>query len=184
MSKARTRNPARLPDDDWDESLDEGPSKSAVKREMTALQELGEALCELTPKQLARIPIVDEDLREAIDETHRIKSRSALKRHRQYIGKIMRRVDAEPLREALQALYEQREDDARDFHALEALRDRLIAEGDHALSDVLTQYPDADRQQLRQLVRTAQSEAKGGKAPAASRRLFRYLRDLQTDPQP
>lgn len=169
-----------MTDKDTDNAeFDLAPSKSARKREMTALQELGEALCSLTPKELARIPITDDDLLEAIDEVHRMKSNSALRRHRQYIGKIMRRIDAEPIRDALDALHERRAQNTQDFQSLERLRDRLIIEGDKALGEVLHTYANADRQHLRQLVRTAQSEAKGHKPPAASRRLFRYLRDLQ-----
>ena len=158
----------------------DGPSKSARKREMTALQVLGEALCALSSKELSKIPIDDEDLLEAIAENSRIKHHSALKRHRQYIGKIMRRIDPEPIQAALDALYESRDNDTRSFKALEALRDSLIRDGDAALSPLLDKHPSADRQQLRQLVREAQREAAADKPPAASRRLFRYLRGLRS----
>jgi ribosome-associated protein len=166
--------------DEIDEEFDEGPSKSARKREMTARQDLGEALCELSDKELARIPIEDEDLLTAIQETTRIKHHSALRRHRQYIGKLMRRVDPEPLQQALDALYQSRQDDSRQFKELEALRDQLLRDGDRALPVVLDRFPMAERQPLRQLVRDAQKEREAGKPPAASRRLFRYLRELQS----
>ena len=160
--------------------FDEGPSKSARKREMTALQDLGEALCALSPKELSKIPIDDEDLLAAIEESARIKQNSAMRRHRQYIGKLMRRIDPEPMQRGLDALYQARKDDTHRFKELEELRDTLIRDGDAALGKVIDRYPDADRQQLRQLIRDAQREASAEKPPAASRRLFRYLRELQS----
>ena len=164
-------------EEDWID--DEAPSKSALKREMTALQELGEALCELSPAELAKIPIEDSQLLDAIQESARIQKRGALRRHRQFIGKLMRRVDAEPLQEALDALHQSRKDQTRKFHDLEALRDKLLQDGDSALTAFIKDHPDADRQHVRQLIREAQREARAGKAPSASRRLFRYLRELQ-----
>lgn len=158
---------------------DEAPSKSALKRESTALQELGEALCELSPAELDKIPIEDSALLDAIHEAKRIQKHGALRRHRQYIGKLMRRIDAEPLREALEALHQTRHDEAAAFQALEAQREALIRGGDAQLGEFIAANPDADRQHLRQLVREAQREQKAGKPPAASRRLFRYLRTLR-----
>jgi ribosome-associated protein len=166
--------------DQFDEEFEEGPSKSARKREMTARQALGEALCALSDKELARIPIDDDDLLEAIRESTRIRHHSAQRRHRQYIGKLMRRIDPEPLQTALDALYESRQGDAKKFQQLEALRDQLLREGDNALPAVLELFPGAERQQLRQLIREGQRELAADKPPAASRRLFRYLRELQS----
>lgn len=167
-------------DEDFDPALEleEGPSKSARKREMTARQALGEALCALSPRELSKIPIEDEDLLAAIEQASRIKHHSALRRHRQYIGKLMRRIDPEPLQKALDALYQSRQEETRVFQDLEVLRDTLIQEGDKALGDLLNKHPEADRQQLRHLIREAQREAAANKPPAASRRLFRYLREL------
>lgn len=163
-----------------DEDLPLAPSKSALKREMTALQELGEALCALSPKELAKIPIDDPGLLKAIQDSARIKHHSALRRHRQYIGKLMRHIDPEPIQKAMDALYQEKRGDAQAFKALEALRDSLIRDGDAALANVIDRFPTADRQQLRQLMRDAQRELKAEKPPAASRRLFRYLRELQS----
>ncbi|EAQ98989.1 ribosome biogenesis factor YjgA [Congregibacter litoralis] len=174
----------KKPVDDFGIATDEefdGPSKSAMKREMTARQELGEALCELSARELEQIPIEDEDLLAAIAETARIKHHSALRRHRQYIGKLMRRIDPEPLQGALDALYQSRKQETLVFKGLEALRDTLISDGDKALGPVLEKHPEADRQHLRQLIREAQREAVAQKAPAASRRLFRYLRELHSE---
>ena len=155
------------------------PSKSARKREMTARQDLGVALCELSPKELARIPIEDEALLAAIEESRRISHHSALRRHRQYIGKLMRRIDPEPLQRALDELHRERRGAAAAHQDLERLRDELIARGDAGLEAVLARFPDADRQRLRQLLREARREHDADRPPAASRRLFRYLRELQ-----
>jgi ribosome-associated protein len=162
------------------EPLDEAPSKSALKREMTARQELGEALCALSERELARIPIDDDALLEAIRESQRISHHSARRRHRQYIGKLMRRIDPEPLQTALDALHREKRGDSERLHEIEGLRDTLLAKGDGALAQVIERFPGADRQQLRQLTREAQRERDGGLTPKATRRLFRYLRELQS----
>ena len=156
----------------------EGPSKSAVKREMNALQRLGEELTTLSPKQLASIPIGDDKLLAAIEETRRISSNNAMRRHRQYIGKLMRGVDPEPIEKAIASLHAAHSQRNEEFHALESLRDQLLLEGDIAITSVLERWPAADRQHLRQLVRQHQREQSQNKPPAASRKIFRYLRDL------
>jgi ribosome-associated protein len=162
-----------------DSEQDLAPSKSALKREMTARQALGEALCELSPRELSAIPLEDETLRAAIEKARQIHSRSALRRHRQYIGKLMRRVDPEPIQLALDALHDGHRQAADAFHELEALRDRLLSEGDEAMPDALARLPGADRQTLRQLTREARRDPTSSRSRGAARRLFRYLRELQ-----
>ena len=158
---------------------DARPSKSALKREMHARQALGEALCELSPRELEQIPIDDEALLEAIVTTRRISSHSALRRHRQFIGRLMRDIDPAPLQAALDALYQSRRGAAAALHELEALRDRLLRDGDAALPAVLERFPQAERQTLRQLTRQARRDARGQRNSGAARKLFRHLRDLQ-----
>lgn len=162
-----------MTDDDFDR-----PSKSALKRQMTALQKLGEELVGLSDRELARIPIEDEDLHRVILEARGINSRSARRRHLQYLGKLMRSVDPEPIERALAELHQGRRENARAFQDLEQWRDRLLAEGDGALDELLADHPGADRQQLRQLIRQHRREVEAGKPPVASRKLFRYLREL------
>ncbi len=158
----------------------EAPSKSALKREMTARQALGEALCALSPKELETIPIADPLLAAAISEARAITSRSARRRHRQYIGKLMRSVDPAPLQAALDSLHQERAASAAQHHVLEGLRDELLERGDDALPAVFERFPEADRQHLRQLLRQARRERDGGRPPGAARKLFRYLRELQS----
>ncbi len=155
------------------------PSKSALKRRMLALQQLGQTLTGLSDKQLERIPIADERLRSAIVEARRITSRSARRRHLQLIGKLMRDVDPGPIEAALEALDRGRRAEAAAFHELEALREQMLAAGPEGVELALARWPRADRQQLRQLILQHQREAARGQPPAASRSLFRYLRDLQ-----
>ncbi|HKK23562.1 MAG TPA: ribosome biogenesis factor YjgA [Pseudohaliea sp.] len=158
----------------------EAPSKSARKREMTARQDLGEALCALSPKELAAIPIDDPSLAAAIVQSRDITSRSARRRHLQYIGKLMRGVDPAPLQAALDGLHRQRAAGAAQHHELEELRDTLLDRGDDGLPAVLERFPGADRQHLRQLLRQARRERDSDRPPAAARKLFRYLRELQS----
>ena len=161
--------------DDWQE----GPSKTEVKRQMTELQKLGETLCALGEKELAKIPIEDERLMAAVVESRRIRSNSARRRHMQFIGKLMRGIDAAPIKAALDSLHNQQRAAAAEFHELEQLRDDLLASGLPGIETVMARFPEADRQHLRQLVLQHQREKKANRPPSASRKIFRYLRELQ-----
>lgn len=166
-------------DEQPDPASEAAPSKSARKREMLALQALGESLLALNDQQLAQLPVADERLLQAIREARAIRSNSARRRHLQFIGKLMRDIDPEPLQRSLQSLHQGHKQDNESFHRLEKLRDDTLAAGPRGVELVIAQWPQADRQQLRQLVLQHQREAQHGKPPAASRKLFRYLRDLQ-----
>ena len=163
----------------WDNDDDLLPeSKSARKRQMHALQDLGEQLVALTSTQLAKLNLDNEALLEAVTLAQRITHHSGKRRQMQYIGKLMRSADADRIAEALDALHEgSRKEKARE-HMIEAARDALVARGDDALTEVLTIWPHADRQMLRQLSRSAIDEQKKGLPPASARKLFRYLRSL------
>jgi len=164
--------------DDQEEEYS-GPSKSAVKRQMTALQEIGASLTQLTEKQLANVPIEDERLLDAIRETQQIKSNSARKRHLQFIGKLMRDTDVEAIERALRAMYKQKKGSNDAFHELEKIRDSILEQGLAGVELVMSRWPSADRQQLRQLILQHQREQKNNKPPAASRKLFKALKVLQ-----
>ncbi len=151
---------------------------------MSALQELGATLTQLSDKQLRRIPIADPRLREAIAETRRINSNSARRRHLQFIGKLMRDIDPEPIQTALAELDREREGGARRFQELEALRDELLAQGLAGIDTIIARWPGADRQHLRQLLLQSLREQQRNKPPAARRKLFRYLRELDEADSP
>lgn len=165
-------------DADW--PADAAPSKSARKREMHALQAMGEALVGLTEKQLAQINIADENLLEAIHECRNIRSNSARKRHLQYIGKLMRETDTTAIEAGLDSLHHTQRVANNAFHELEQLRDEMLAQGPGSVEMALAKFPEADRQHLRQLLLQHQREIAKQKPPAASRKLFRYLKELQT----
>jgi ribosome-associated protein len=133
-------------------------------------------LMELGKNALDKIPL-DEDLRAAIDLAQKIK-KEGRRRQVQLIGKMMRSRDMDPIRQALDKLKNRHNQQVALFHKLEALRDRLVEEGDDAMSEVLRLYPDADRQQLRVLIRNAQKEKATNKPPKSYRLIFSYLREL------
>lgn len=165
------------PDNDSD--ADATPSKSARKRHMHSLQDMGEALVNLNDKQLARIPIDDERLLAAIRECRGMRSNNARKRHLQFIGKLMRTVDPAPIEQALLALHSAQQRSTAAFHDLEHLRSAILAAGSAGVELAMARFPEADRQHLRQLVLQHQREIQQQKPPAASRKLFAYLRELQ-----
>lgn len=153
-------------------------SKSQRKREMTALQDLGDKLVKMPDAVLARIELPDV-LRDAVDQARKIKAREGLRRQMQYIGRLMREVDAEAVRRSVEAVELRHRGDVRAFHDLERWRERLIEEGDPAVDAFVSHYPDADRQRLRQLTRSARREQGVEGASRSARLLFRYLRDIQ-----
>lgn len=166
-----------MADDTPHEAFD-GPSKTRRKKEMLALQALGEQLTRLSEKHLEQMPVEDERLLRAVRETRNIKSRSALRRHLQFIGKLMRDIDPAPIEAALEKLFQPDREETARFHRLEQLRDATIAAGPGGMELVLGRYPQADRQQLRHLLLQHQRERERAQPPAASRKLFRYLREL------
>jgi ribosome-associated protein len=153
------------------------PSKSQRKRDMNALQELGEALVALPESALRKIALPDE-LRDAVHEARAIKAHGGRKRQLQYIGKLMRGIDAAPIQAALEQRTRQARSSAHQFHLLEQWRDRLLSEGDAVIEEFCSAYPEAERQRLRQLVRQAGKEQEQGAAPKSARQLFRYLREV------
>lgn len=155
-------------------------SKSQLKREMHALQALSDELTQLNADQLALIPLTAE-LERAVNETKNIKKREALRRHRQYLGKLMRAADHEAIAAAIHAIKDKQDRLARSLHVMEQWRDDLIQGDDSDLHRFIDTFPSADRQQLRQLVRNAQIEAKNNKPPANARKLFRFIRELMAD---
>ena len=153
-------------------------SKSEMKRDMHALQKLGESIVKLSNGQFATIPLDDETLAEAIHTARRIKHKEGLRRQMQYIGKLLRNLNTEKIEAAYRALQEGQKEKTRRFHQLEQWRDQIIEQGPSAVEDVLLKHPHADRQHLRQLVLQANREKKGNKPPASARKLFQYLREL------
>ena len=151
-------------------------SKSEIKRDAEELKRLGAELVDLGKNALEKIPL-DEELLAAVELAQRIK-KEGRRRQLQLIGKMLRSRDVDPIRQALDKLKNRHNQQVALFHKLEALRDRLIEQGDEAMNEVITLYPHADRQQLRSMIRNAQKEKAGNKAPKPSRQIFQYLREL------
>ena len=156
-------------------------SKSRRKRELQELKKLGEALLEFSDDALRQLMLPDA-LLDALHTARKIHSNGARKRQMQYIGKLMKDIDVAPVRQALEDRNRQHDSHSREFHLLETLREQLLADGDSALPAVLAHFPHADRQHLRKLVRQARKEHDTRQPPHAFRLLFRYLRELQEQP--
>lgn len=157
---------------------DEPVSKTRKKREMIELQSLGAALVELPETRLENIAL-DADLRSAVLEAKRVRSHEAKRRQLQYIGRLMREVDAAPIRAALAEVEGQSAQAAAAHRRLEAWRERLLSD-DEALTSFALEHPGADLQALRALIRNARKEQKEGRAPRAFRELFRALKAIET----
>ncbi|MGX5673299.1 ribosome biogenesis factor YjgA [Thermomonas fusca] len=157
------------------------PSRSEQRRAALDVLELGEQLVAMTATQLGRLPI-PEELLPHIRETQRITSFGARKRQLAYLAKQMRKLDDEALdaiRDAMSKDGEAARRETAALHRVEALRDALLGDdGDAALTALLAAHPQADRQQLRQLLRNVREERARNKPPRAFRELFRVLREL------
>jgi ribosome-associated protein len=157
------------------------PSKSQLKREMTALQKLGEELLAEPKERIKRLPL-PEDVRDAILECQTIKSHEGRRRQLQYVGKKMRSLEEEEVAAVQKMLDSWRgasKADTAALHALERKRDKLLKDDD-ALTTLLTEYPHADVQQLRTLIRNARKEQAESKPPKAYREIFQILKELQS----
>lgn len=152
-------------------------SKSQIKREFLALQDLGARLAGLKPDMLARMPLNDALLR-ALEEHAKHTAHIARKRHSQYLGKLLRGHDLEAIQQVLDNFDSSSREYNNRFHRLEHWRDRLLDEGDNALQELMQEYPDIDSQHIRGLVRHAQHERAREKPPTAARKLFKYLREV------
>ena len=160
---------------DPDEVYD-GPSKSQVKREVEALQALGELLVKLPDAQFKRIELPDA-LRAAVADCRRITQNGALRRQKQYIGKLMRSIDPAPIQAQLDVFNGVSAAENAKLHQAEKWREKLIADNE-ALTLFLNQHPGADATHLRQLIRNARDEAARSKPPKAYRELFRSVREI------
>jgi ribosome-associated protein len=169
-------------DDDTGDFL--GPSRSEQRRAALDVLALGEKLVALSATQLAKLPI-PEALLPHIRDTQRITQHVARKRQVAFLAKQMRREDdatLDAIRDAMDAGGEAARRETATLHRAESWRERLLADGDAALAELLDAYPGADRQRLRQLVRNTVEERARNKPPHAFRELFRELRELLQQP--
>jgi ribosome-associated protein len=158
---------------DEDEEI---PSRSEKKRQSRGLQDLGWELVELTETDLAAMPLPD-DVRDAVEVARRITSNGAKARQRLFIGKLLRHIDTEPIRIALDRRGEVDRQRILREKTIERWRDRLLADEAAAWTEIAGTIDPAVLQQLRALARQARAEQSGSRPPAAARQLFRRLRE-------
>lgn len=183
-----TGNMQSAPGSQEDSGVDENgydrPSKSQMKRDMLALQDLGKQLVDLAPSQLKQLPL-SEKLYDAIILAQRTTSREGLRRQVHYVGKLMRATDAPTIRAQLDLWENGSREQTREMHRLESLRDLLLRDDD-ALTSLLQKYPVADVQYLRTLIRAGRKEAQAnenlnpGQEPQRKhyRALFQAIKSL------
>ena len=174
MAKRKKKEAFDWEDEDQEEII--WVSKSEIKRDAEDLKQLGEKLVNLTKANMTKIPL-DDSLKDAIELAQRLQ-KEARRRQLQYIGKLLRSIDTEPIREALEKIENKHNQQQAMLHKLEILRDELVAKGDAALTDLLNEYPSADRQQLRNLIRAAQKEKEQNKPSKAYREIYQILKTL------
>lgn len=159
----------------------ERPSKSQLKREMTALQKLGQELIDQPRDRVKRVPM-PEDVKDAILECQLIKDHEGRRRQLQYVGKKMRSLNEEELaviQRAMDSWKGLSKADTSAMHALERHRERLLKD-DAALTLLLQQHAELEVQHLRTLIRNARKEQAENKPPKAYREIFQILKQLQT----
>lgn len=172
-----------IDDHDTEIPFDDEPSRSQLRREALDVLKLAHALVGMSDAQLAPVPL-DDDLRSEVQRARAVTQQIARKRQTQYVAKQLRKLDDDEL-EAIRATLDRDRDTARRdtavLHRVESWRERLIAEGDDALTELMQQFPQCDRQHLRQLSRQSKTEREANRPPHAQRELFRALRELFQD---
>jgi len=159
-----------------EDDFPEPPSKSSRKRDMQALQDLGEQLVALSPERLKKVPL-PETLYEAIRAAQGFKM-EARRRQLQYIGKLMRKIDPEPIQAQLDIFAGNSAAEVARMHRLERLREQLL-EDEQTIGTIAETWPEADLQYLRTLRRNALKEREAARPPKSFREIFRVLRELQ-----
>lgn len=161
---------------------DERPSKTQRKKASHELQDLGQALVEL-PESRVKDLAIPEGLRDAVHEYRRTKTHEGRRRQMQYIGKLMRGVDTDPIRQAVLDMQLGRAKDSLALHEAERWRAELVA-SDDAVGSYLQQFPQADSQQLRSLIRSARKDAAlqpEQRSGRAFRELFQFIKQVRQD---
>jgi ribosome-associated protein len=153
-------------------------SKSELKRQAKEHQKLGESLVNLTPAHLATVPL-DEELADAVNVARSVSRKNeGFRRQIQFIGKLLRQRDNTAIEEAMAKLVNQHQASNVAFHRLEKAREAVIEQGDSAIQSLIEEYPELDRQKLRQFHRQIKKEREKNAPPRAFRELFQYLKEV------
>ena len=159
-----------------DADVDLPISKTKLKREADAAQDIGKKLIDLSKDKLLKLSL-PEALFDAVIEAKRLTANGAVRRQLQYLGRLMRDVDAAPILEQLQKWEGKNTEENAYFHGLERWRTRLLTQPG-AVAEFLKTYPQVDIQQMRTLIRNAQREEAAQKPPKSSRELFKLIREV------
>ncbi len=178
----RPRNVGRVTEEkeipNWEQ--EEFESRTDIKKAAQAVTDLGVQISSMTETEIHKLQL-PQDFTDAVLMLKSMDKGPALKRQRMFVGKLLRQ--NEPLiieiKAKLAEIEAKKKQQNAHFHQLEKWRDRLVEEGDTALSELLTLYPQIDRQQMRQWIRNAKKEASQNKAPKSSREIFQYLKALE-----
>ena len=158
------------------------PNKTQIKKDIAKLHQLAEELIRLSNSQLQEMALA-EDLFKAVNLVAAMPLKGARKRQLKFITGMLRKIEIDPILENLARLKSSSAHATREHHLLERWRDRFLLEGDEALRQFLNEYPVADSQQLRQLIRNAKKELAADKPAKSSRQIYRYLRDFLAENQ-
>ena len=166
------------PNNHIDESLEEElKSKTEIKREMHQLQDFAQRLIEMSKHQRSRLPLSD-DLKDAMVLADKITNKhEALRRHIRHTAKILLETDLEPIHQAMEVMANKHQQETAKFVRLEALRDDLITQGNTAVESLIADFPNIERQKIKQLIRNAAKEKKAEKLGKHYKNLFTYLKD-------
>lgn len=166
-------------EDEFDVNEDnEQLSKTQIKAQMVAMQKLGESLVHLGQSSLAKIPMEPELLDAVMLARKILRKKEGYRRQLQLIGKIMRHIDIVAIEQALSNIKSAHKKLNDAFHGIEMLRDDILSEGDSKIEATIVEYPQLDRQKMRQYVRQASKQQVENKPPKASRELFQYLKQI------
>ncbi len=155
------------------------PNKTQIKKDIAEIARIAEELTQLTTIQLQEMQLPEKIEQEIGAAKKMPATKSARKRQLKFITAQLRNIELDAVMDNLDRLKSKSAHGIREHHQAETWRDRLIADGGNdVLTELVKQFPDVDRQYLRQLQRNAEKEAKTEKPPKSARMLYQYLKEL------
>lgn len=160
------------------------PNKTQIKRDIAVIFKMAEEMTELSAEHLANLEL-PENILLAVNEAARLPHKGARKRQLKYVTAQLRKIELDEIQEKLARLKNRSAHAVREHHQAERWRDRLIADtGNEVMTQLLSEFPSADTQQLRQLQRNAKKELAAEKPPKSARLLYQYLKKLLEQAEP
>lgn len=153
------------------------PNKTKIKKEINVLFAMGEVMAALTADQLASLEL-PENIHQALSEVSGMPPTGARKRLLKYIAGQLHKLDVEPFREKMALIQHTSVHSVREHHLVEKWRDQLINQGNEVLTELVNQYPSADLQHIRSLLRNIKKETQNSAPPRSTRLLYQYLKNL------